>query len=136
MPVQPPTCAQLERIAAVYRMQLTEDELATFSEAAGPTLAGFRRLDELPDEVLPVAYPRADAGHRPTGEENPSNGWAWRCSIPGAAEGPLAGRTAGVKGKVCGAGASMLNGPPVMGGCGPRQEAPQGTPALGARAPT
>jgi len=123
MPVQPPTRAQLERIAAVYRMQLTEEELATFSEAAGPTLAGFRRLDELPDEILPVAYPRADAGHRPTGDENPSNGWTWRCSIPGASEGPLVGRTVGVKDNVCVAGIPMLNGSPIMEGYVPREDA-------------
>src|SRR4051812_21338182 len=123
MPVQPPTCAQLERIAAVYRMQLTEDELATFAAAAGPTLAGFRRLDELPDEILPVGYPRADVGHRPTGKENPSNGWAWRCSIPGAPEGPLAGRTVGVKDNVCVAAIPMLNGSPIMEGYVPREDA-------------
>jgi amidase len=123
MPVQPPTREQLERIAAVYRMQLTEEELATFVEAAGSTLAGFRRLDELADEVLPVAYPRADAGHRPTGEDNPSNGWTWRCSIPGAAEGPLAGRSIGVKDNVCVAGIPMLNGSPIMEGYVPREDA-------------
>jgi amidase len=123
MPVQPPTREQLERIAAVYRMQLTEEELATFAEAAGSTLAGFRRLDELADEVLPVAYPRADAGHRPTGEDNPSNGWTWRCSIPGAAEGPLAGRSIGVKDNVCVAGIPMLNGSPIMEGYVPREDA-------------
>ena len=123
MPVQPPTRDQLERIAAVYRMQLTEDELATFAEAAGPTLAGFRRLDELPDEMLPVAYARADVGHRPTGEQNPSNGWTWRCSILGAAEGPLAGRTVGVKDNVCVAGIPMLNGSPIMEGYVPREDA-------------
>ena len=123
MPVQPPTREQLERIAAVYRMQLTDDELATFAEAAAPTLAGFRRLDELPDEVLPVTYPRADTGHRPIGEENPSNGWTWRCSIPGAAEGPLAGRTVGVKDNVCVAGIPMLNGSPIMEGYVPREDA-------------
>ena len=123
MPVQPPTREQLERIAAVYRMQLTEDELATFAAAAGPTLAGFRRLDELADEMLPVAYPRADVGHRPIGEENPSNGWTWRCSIPGAPEGPLAGRTVGVKDNVCVAGIPMLNGSPIMEGYVPREDA-------------
>src|SRR5215217_9270625 len=123
MPVQPPSRAELERLADAYGLGLTEEELATFAEFAGPTLAGFSRLDELPDERLPVAYPRADAGHRPTGEENPSNGWAWRCSIRGAAEGPLAGRTVGVKDNVCVAGIPMLNGSPIMEGYVPREDA-------------
>src|SRR3954452_24733264 len=100
MPVQPPTRQQLEWIADTFHMTLTEDELDVFAGAAGPALAGFTRLYELPDEPLPVKYPRADLGHRPVGEENPSNGWTWRCSIPGAAEGPLAGRTVGIKDNV------------------------------------
>src|SRR4051794_323075 len=123
MPVQPPTREQLEWIAESLRMPLTEDELDVFHAAAVPTLAGYRRLDELPDEVLPVRHPRADLGHRPVGEENPSNGWAWRCSIPGAADGPLRGRTVGVKDNVCLAGIPMLNGSPIMEGYVPREDA-------------
>jgi amidase len=123
MPVQPPTRHQLESIAAAYRMPLTEEELETFAAAAGPALAGFRRLDELPDELLPVKYPRADRGHRPVGDDNPANGWAWKCSIPGAAEGPLAGKRIGVKDNVCVAGVPMLNGSPIMEGYVPREDA-------------
>ena len=123
MPVQPPTRQQLEWIADSLHMPLTDDELDTFTEIAGPTLAGFRRLDELPDERLPVKYPRADLGHRPVGDENPSNGWTWKCSIPGAAEGPLAGRTVGVKDNVCVAGMPLLNGSPIMEGYVPREDA-------------
>jgi len=123
MPVQPPTRQQLESIAAVYGMQLGEEELETFAGAAAATLAAFGRLDELPDEVLAVKYPRADPGHRPVGEENPSNGWSWKCSIPGASAGPLAGRTVGVKDNVCVAGVPMLNGSPIMEGYVPREDA-------------
>ncbi|HET6550290.1 MAG TPA: amidase [Solirubrobacter sp.] len=123
MPVQPPTRQQLEWIADSLHMPLTDEELDTFTEVAGPTLAGFRRLDELPDERLPVKYPRADFGHRPVGDENPSNGWTWKCSIPGAAEGPLAGRTVGVKDNVCVAGMPLLNGSPIMEGYVPREDA-------------
>src|SRR3954451_20766518 len=123
MPVQPPTRQQLEWIADSLHMPLTEEELDVFMEAAGPTLAGCRRLREAPGEQVPVQYPRADTGHRPVGEENPSNGWAWKCSIPGAADGPLAGRTVGVKDNVCLAGIPMLNGSPIMEGYVPREDA-------------
>jgi len=124
MPVQPPTREQLERIAAAYRMVLTDDEVAVFAEAAAATVAGFGRLDELADEVLPVKYPRTDVGHRPVGaDENPSNGWTWKCSIPGAPEGPLAGRSVGVKDNVCVAGIPLLNGSPIMEGYVPREDA-------------
>jgi amidase len=123
VPVQPPSAEALQRIAAAYHMELTEDELATFAAGAGAMLAGYARLDELPDEHLPVGYPRADLGHRPVGDENPSNGWVWRCSIPGAPDGPLSGRTVGVKDNVCVAGIPMLNGSPIMEGYVPREDA-------------
>ena len=80
MPVQPPSRQELQRIAREqFRFDLTDEELETFVAAAPATLGGFRRLDELPDEHLPVKYPRADPGHRPTGADNPSNGWSWKC---------------------------------------------------------
>lgn len=123
MPVQPPTREQLEWLADAFHMTLSEEELEVFSAAAGPALAGFTRLDEYADERLPVKYPRADLGHRPVGEENPGNGWAWVCSIPGAADGPLAGKTVGVKDNVCVAGIPMLNGSPIMEGYVPREDA-------------
>ena len=99
MPVQPPTRQQLEWIADALHMQLTEDELDVFEAAIAASVGVFRRLDELPDERLPVKYPREDLGYRPVGDENPSNGWAWKCSIRGASEGPLAGRTVGGQGQ-------------------------------------
>ena len=70
-----------------------------------------------------MKYPRADLGHRPVGEENPGNGWAWKCSIRGAAEGRSRGRTVGVKDNVCLAGMPLLNGSPIMEGFVPREDA-------------
>src|SRR3954451_5279592 len=134
MPVQATTREQLEGSAESLHMPLTEEELDVLAEAAGPVLAGFRRLDELPDEQLPVKYPRADVGRRPGGAENPSNGWSWRCSIPGAADGPLRGRTVGVKDNVCVAGVPMLNGSPIMEGYIPREDATAVTRLLDAGA--
>ena len=123
MPVQPPSRQELVRIAQQFELELSEAELETFAELSAPTLAGFSRLDELPDERLEVKYPRADLGHRPTGADNPSNGWTWTCSIPGAAEGPLAGKRVGVKDNVCLAGIPMFNGSPIMEGYVPREDA-------------
>src|SRR5215213_313403 len=52
VPIQPPSRAELTRIAEEYRLGLSEEELDVFAEIAGPTLTGFVRLDELPDESL------------------------------------------------------------------------------------
>ena len=123
MPVHPPSAEELQRIARQYGFELSDAELQTVTALAPPTLATFTRLDELPDEKLPVTYPRADLGHRPVDAENPSNGWTWVCSIPGAAEGPLAGRRVGIKDNCCVAGIPMLNGSPIMEGYVPREDA-------------
>jgi amidase len=123
VPVQPPTRQQLEWIADTLHMQLTEEELDVFETVIAASVGVFRRLDELPDSSLPVKYPREDVGHRPVGDENPSNGWAWKCSIRGAGSGPLAGRTVGVKDNVCVAGIPLLNGSPIMEGYVPREDA-------------
>src|SRR5947208_15598206 len=123
MPIQPPSREELVELASGFKLHLSEEEVDAFFALAEPTAAGYARLDELEDETLPVKYPRVDPGYRPTGAENPSNGWVWRCSIPGAAEGPLAGRTVGVKDNVCVAGVPMLNGSPILGGYGARADA-------------
>ena len=123
MPVQPPSRTQLQQIAREFHFELTDDELETFAAAAPGALAGFSRLDELPDEHLPVKYPRKDLGRRPTGADNPSNGWSWVCSIPGAEDGSLAGKRLAIKDNICVAGIPMLNGSPIMEGYVPREDA-------------
>ena len=124
MPVQPPTRQQLEWIADALHMQLTEEELDVFEEV---DRAGRSRSSgawtSCPTSRCRCKYPREDLGHRPVGDENPSNGWAWKCSIRGAAAGALAGRTVGVKDNVCVAGMPMLNGSPIMEGYVPREDA-------------
>lgn len=123
MPIQPPSREELAQLASGFELHLSEDEIDAFFALAEPTAAGYARLDELEDETLPVKYARADPGHRPSAEENPSNGWVWRCSIRGADEGPLAGRTVGIKDNVCVAGMPMLNGSPILDGYVPREDA-------------
>ncbi|MQA83355.1 MAG: amidase [Streptosporangiales bacterium] len=122
VPVEPPTPKELARIAAEYGFDLTDEQIAQYALLAGPTLQAFARLDELPLPTLPVKYPRTP-GYRPPPEENPHGGWAWRCSIKGAAEGPLAGQRVGIKDNVCVAGVPMLNGSPIMEGYVPREDA-------------
>ncbi|MEA2382999.1 MAG: amidase [Solirubrobacteraceae bacterium] len=123
MPVQPPSSADLTRIAASFGMPLSENELEHYTALAGGLVASYGRVDELDAPPRPVKYPRAEVGHRPLGEENPCNGWAWKCSIPGASEGPLSGVRVGIKDNICVSGIPMLNGSEMLEGFVPREDA-------------
>ena len=123
MPAHPPRAEDLQRIAAANGFQLGEVELQEQLALITGAMAVYARLDELPDTTLPVKYARSPEGHRPTGEQNPVNGWVWKGLVTGADEGPLARRTIAVKDCVMVAGWPMLNGSPVMEGYIPREDA-------------
>lgn len=123
MPIHPPSLDTLAEISDLFGFDLDAAQLAEFAEAAEPLLASYERLDRLAEPQPQVKYPRCDSGYRPTGDDNPCNGWTWKCSIPGAESGPLAGRTVAVKDNICLAGIPMLNGSPIMEGFVPREDA-------------
>lgn len=123
MAVKRPGIETLRAISNHYGFDLTAEELTDFETAVGDSIAIYDRLDELPDSSLPVKYPRADFGYRPVGEDNPVNGWSWKCSVPGADQGALAGSTVALKDNIALAGIPMLNGSSVMEGYIPREDA-------------
>ena len=123
MSVKRPNQDALESISDYYGFDLSPEALEEFESAIAASMAVYDRLDELPDELLPVKYPRACVGHRPVGADNPVNGWSWKCSVPGAGEGPLSGRTVAIKDNIAVAGIPMLNGSPIMEGYVPREDA-------------
>ena len=45
-------------------------------------IGSYNRLDEIPEPLLPVKYPRS-AGRRPSAEENPFNAWYWKSGDQG-----------------------------------------------------
>lgn len=123
MSVKRPGIDSLEAISDYYGFDLSPDELHEFQSEIAGSMAIYDRLDELADESLPVKYPRADLGYRPLGDDNPLNGWAWKCSVQGAEDGPLAGRTVALKDNISLAGIPMMNGSPIMEGYVPREDA-------------
>jgi amidase len=122
VPVQLPTEQTLARLAARHGLDLSGDDLAAYQRVIAKALPSFARLDELAEPKLPVRYPRTP-GHRPPAEENPFNAWYWRCSIEGAPDGPLAGRTVALKDSVCVAGVPMMNGCALLEGFVPDVDA-------------
>jgi amidase len=123
VPVQAPTPSDLKRMADSLGMPMSDEELEQYAALAAGMMAAYGRVDEMDAPPRPVKYPRSDHGHRPLGDENPCNGWSWKCSIPGAPEGPLSGVRVGVKDNICLAGIPMLNGSEMLEGFMPREDA-------------
>ncbi|GAB2923378.1 amidase [Rhodococcus aerolatus] len=123
MPITPPSRADVLRLAAVHGFAVSEDDVDEWVALVAGGVAGLGRLDEMVEDTEPVRWPRADLGHRPDVADNPFGGWAWRCSVPGAPDGPLAGLRVGVKDNIAVAGVPLLNGSPMMEGYVPREDA-------------
>ncbi|MBB4662020.1 amidase [Conexibacter arvalis] len=115
---------RLQAAAERLGFPLRDGEVDVMAEVARALLDDLERIDALPDELLPAPAPGArDGGAPPRPEENPVHGWVWRCRVEGAADGPLAGWTVGLKDTIALAGAPLLNGSTVMEGFVPTQDA-------------
>jgi amidase len=123
VPAPAPSRGDIARIAAAFGVELGEDEAAAYEPVVQDAVAAIESLDRLAEAPPPPRYPRTDPGYRPTGEDNPCNGFAWKCLIEGASSGPLAGRTVVVKDNVCVAGVPLTCGSPIMEGFVPKEDA-------------
>ncbi len=122
MPIQHPTLDELTRVAHLYHLHPTPQDLASFCGLMAPTLESYARLDHLTEPTLPVKYPRSP-GARPQPQDNALGAWYWRCEITGAPHGLLAGKTVAIKDNVCVAGIPMMNGTSVLEGYVPEIDA-------------
>jgi amidase len=122
MPIQLPTLERLAELAARLGLDLSTEDVAVYQRLIAGALPSFDRLDELDEPKPPVRYARV-AGYRPRPEENPLNAWYWRCSIDGAPNGPLAGKTVALKDNVCVAGVPMMIGASWLEGFVPEIDA-------------
>jgi amidase len=92
MPVTLPTPDELKQIAGEMGLSLTERDVASFIALMQPNVDAYNVVDQLPDDLPQVKYPRT-AGYRPSPEENAHNAWYWKARVEGASEGKLKGRT-------------------------------------------
>jgi amidase len=114
MHVPDPSLEDLHELAAAFHIALTDAEASQYLAPVLGSIEGYAALDELDAPSAPPAYPR-DGGRPPEPDENPVNGWAWRCSIRGRPDGPLADRTAAIKDNTSVAGLPLRLGTSVMG---------------------
>jgi amidase len=87
-----------------------------------PTFQAYDRVQQLPDNLPPVKYPRTP-GYRPAASENRLGAWAVKSEVRGAASGPLAGKRIVLKDNICLAGVPMMNGASTLEGYVPDVDA-------------
>lgn len=122
MPAQPPPIAELRRIGERYGLGLSDADLQSFRALIEQNLSAYEELERLPEQTLPVRYPR-DSGWRPPPKGNELNAWYWRCQIDGAREGLLAAKRVAVKDNIAVAGVPMMNGCAALEGYVPEVDA-------------
>jgi len=109
MPVSLPTPDQLKRIAEKMNLSLTDADVTSFLGLMKPSIDGYNVVDQLPDNLPPVKYPRTP-GYRPQPAENKHNAWYYKSKIEGAPQGKLKGKRVVIKDNVMVAGVPMMNG--------------------------
>jgi len=122
MAVSLPTPAQLREIATQMGLSLTEADVESFIALMKPSIDGYNVVDQLPDNLPPVKYPRTP-GARPRGEENKHNAWYVKTRIEGAPSGKLKGKSVVLKDNVMVAGVPMMNGASTLEGYIPEVDA-------------
>ena len=129
--VKTPTLQQIGQVAAELGFNFSDTDLAAHLEALEPAFAAYNILDQTPDELPPVAYPRRP-GRRPLTEENPHGAWYIKTELQGAASGKLAGKSIALKDNICLAGVPMMNGASTLEGYVPDVDATVATRILDA----
>jgi amidase len=120
--VKRPTLDQLQEIVASLHMNMSAAEVSEYLEVLERTFASYDRVNQLPDYLPPVRYPRTP-GYRPGASENPLNAWAAKSEVRGAAHGPLSGKRVVLKDNICLAGVPMMNGASTLEGYVPDVDA-------------
>jgi amidase len=117
-----PTAEQIKALAADMGMELTDDYAQSMRAFLAPFAEGYRLVEQLPDCVPEVKYPRTP-GYRPEGEENRYGAWLVKTHIKGAKSGKLAGKRVAIKDTYCIAGVPLTNGATVLEGYVPNMDA-------------
>ena len=120
--VKRPTLDQMKEIVSSLHMSMSDEEILEYMDVMEGTIQAYDRLQELPDNLPPVRYPRTP-GIRPSAAENPMNAWAVKTEVSGAAYGPLEGKRIVLKDNICLSGVPMMNGASTLEGYVPDLDA-------------
>ena len=122
MSVKRPTLEQMMDIVDSFGMSMEPERVAEFLSQMEGNFAAYDLVDQMPDDIPVVKYPRTP-GYRPSAKENPLNAWYVKTDIQGAPTGKLKGKTVAVKDNVCVAGVPMMNGSSTLEGYVPNIDA-------------
>jgi amidase len=113
--VKRPSLDQMKEIVSSLHMSMSDAEIAEYLQVLEPTFQAYDRVQQLPNNLPPVKYPRTP-GYRPGVAENKLGAWAVKSEIRGAPSGPLAGKRIVLKDNICLAGVPMMNGASTLDG--------------------
>lgn len=122
MAVRPPSRDELAAIARGYGMHPTAEDLASLEPMVANLLSSYEAVEELYAQIAPQV-PAGRSWSRPEPAGNPLGAWYVRTEIPGADDGPLAGRRVAVKDNTEVAGVPMMNGSRTLEGFVPSRDA-------------
>ena len=122
MTIRRPTKDQLQDIADTLGFDFDADELGAYHEVIAGSMSVYDVVDEMPDYLPPVRYPRMP-GYRPEGEENQYGAWYYKTSVKGKARGKLAGKRIALKDTICLAGVPLMDGASSLEGYVPDVDA-------------
>ncbi|MEV6344307.1 amidase [Actinoplanes sp. NPDC051851] len=120
MELQPPGPEEIGRIAQRHGLGLSDTDIAAFTSVIGGLLGSYAVVDGL---SVTKDVPARASGRRPSATEDPLNAWYWKATVPGAPDGPLAGRSIAVKDNIAVAGLPMMNGCSLLEGYVPEYDA-------------
>ncbi len=125
MPFQRPQKDDVIELARKLGIHLTRTEARIFRSRMLEHIDALEGLHELRvhEDTPPLRLVRRDPGRRPTPDEDPLNAFIRRCRVEGAAEGPLAGKTVGLKDHTAVAGVPMTLGSYFLDGYIPEFDA-------------
>ncbi len=117
-----PSIDQLREVAAELGMTFGDDDMAQHQAALVGGIAAYNLVDQMPDELPAVTYPRSP-GVRPSAAENKYGAWYVKTHIEGAKSGKLKGKSVAIKDNTLVAGVPMMNGSSTLEGYVPDVDA-------------
>jgi amidase len=104
------TAHDLEACAALEGIELDDGEATELLPVVAALVATAGVVDEVEAPLPSPRHGPRDPGYRPSPDEDPFNVFITKCRIDGSADGPLAGRSVGVKDNISVAGVPTTNG--------------------------